>query len=205
MKIKVLLNFAKLTVALLVAFARNHVAKMTGNTNFTTPDVQLAQITTATNNLETAELAANKGGKLQTENLKIAKKALVDLLYTQAAYIDRIAKGNSAIITSSGFNHNSEIRKPAEHPIFDVKLSIKPGELVVALKSVENSGAYIWQYCKGDIPQSDENAWVFAGATTKAKHVISNLTSGSRYWLRGCAVTPEGMTVWSEPMSRIVA
>ncbi|MFH1003952.1 MAG: hypothetical protein V1781_00395, partial [Bacteroidota bacterium] len=75
-KTKVLLDFVRLPIPTKIEFGRNTVARMTANTVFLTPDVPLAQITTAVNNLEITYNQSQDGGKQQTAAMYAAEKIL---------------------------------------------------------------------------------------------------------------------------------
>lgn len=98
----------------MVALARSVVTKMTGNPDFVTPVPTLADVTTAADALEVANLQAgfrfNRGGKAATD-IKLARaNELYQLLLRLGAYVMHIARTTAAtiqdqsvIITGSGF------------------------------------------------------------------------------------------------------
>ena len=118
-----------------IEFAKNSVTKMTGNTNFATPDVALSLITTATNTLETKYNLAIGGGKQQTADMHQARKALDDLLHKEGLYVERIANGNETIILSSGYNASKQ-PAPAKRPAFSVENGEHEGEMFLKHKGV---------------------------------------------------------------------
>lgn len=60
---RVSLAFVRRTVAVLISFCRTVVTMMTSNSNFTTPFPALADVTTATDALETSNETAADGGR----------------------------------------------------------------------------------------------------------------------------------------------
>ena len=64
--------------------------------------------------------------------------------------------------------------------------------------------AYVWELFVGTTPPEDDNLWKFVKATTQRKTQLSNLIKGSTVWFRYCAVTKEGMMVWSDPIEIVV-
>ncbi|NVO04440.1 MAG: hypothetical protein HXX09_17225 [Bacteroidetes bacterium] len=201
-KLKVLFDFLRLSVPNLIEFSRNVVAKITGNASFTTPDIPVAQITTATNNVETAYNAAKNGGKQQTANLHAAVAILIDLLRRQALYVDRIAFGSETIILSSGYTTTHQ-PLPKIAPEFDAKIGKSSGKILLSHKAVKNAGAFMWEYST-DGSLTDQTNWTLLKVTTQSKVEISELESGSKLWFRSAVVTPTGQGAWSNPIMKVV-
>lgn len=199
-KVKVIINFVRMTVSNIIEFARNTVTKMTGNSNFPTPDVPLAQITTGANTLETKYNAAAGGGKQQKAEMRAARKALDDLLRKQALYVERIAGGNEAVILGSGF-HTSKQPVPALHPEFTVMSGELEGEVVLKHKAVKGARAWVWQYCPDPL---NANPWVQAGISTQASFKVKELPAGRKYWFRASYVSAAGQSEWCDPFVKLV-
>jgi len=198
-KSKVIISFVHLTVALLIETAKNIVIKMTGNTNFPTPDVPLTQVTTSANTLETKYNAAQGGGKQQTADMHQARAALESLLHKEALYVERIALGNDTIILSSGFDISKQ-PKPASHPAFTVIHGDHEGEMVVKHKASKGAKSWSWQYCADPIT---DKGWILAGISTQANYTITGLTPGIKYWFRAAHVKTNGMSEWCSPIAMI--
>ena len=197
-KIKVVFSFTRLSITMLIEFAKNIVIKMTGNTNYTTPDVPLTSISTAAATLETKFNAAQGGGKQQTADMHQARKALEDLLHKEASYVDRIAAGNETMILSSGYK-TSKQPVPASHPLFTVTNGEHEGELTLKHKAVKNAKAWAWQYCADPLTAA---GWILAGISTQSAFTVKALTPGTKYWFRAAHVKPEGMSEWCEPIAK---
>ncbi|MFH0894318.1 MAG: hypothetical protein V2A54_07770 [Bacteroidota bacterium] len=200
-KVKVLLDFLRLPIPGKVEFGRNTVTRMTGNISFPTPDVPLAQVTTACNNLETAYNAAQGGGKQQTAALHQAEKAWEDLLRRVAAYVDRIALGNDVMILSAGFNttHQPVSRL---NPDFSVERGEQSGEVILKHKAFAGRSAWIWQM--SETPDTTAEEWKTIGTTLQATFIVNNLKPTVKYWFRAALVTTAGQQDWCEPHSVIV-
>ena len=65
------------------------------------------------------------------------------------------------------------------------------------------AGAYHFQMCKGTLPLT-EDGWVLCGVSTSAEFELSGLDVMCIYYFRIAAITPEGLTDYSEPVSKIV-
>lgn len=200
-KVKVIINFARMTISKLIEFARNTVTRMTGNSNFPTPDVPTTQITTGANTLETKYNAAAGGGKQATAEMRVARKALEELLRKQALYVERIAGGNDATILSSGFT-TSKQPVPALHPDFTVMNGELEGEVILKHKAVKGARAWIWQYCADPLNASQ---WVQAGISTQTTFKIKDLPVGKKYWFRAAYVNTTGQSEWCDPFVKLVS
>jgi len=199
-KVKVILNFIRYTATQLIEFARNTVIKMTGNPLFTTPDVAMAQITTAAALLETKYNASRGGGKQQTADMHQARKALEELLRKQVLYVERITMGNESMILSSGFDCSKQ-PAPALHPEFKVMNGEKEGEIILKHKAVKGAKAWAWQHCTNPIASEK---WILAGISTQSVFTIKDLMPGGKYWFRASHITIEGQSEWCDPAVKIV-
>ena len=200
-RVKVIINYADLSVPHVIEFSRNTVNKMTANTTlFPTPDVTLANLTTSVNALETKFNAAQGGGKQQTIELNQAHKALLELLRKQAMYIERIANGNELTIVSSGFDAS---KQPSilNYPDFSVSNSDNEGEVILRRKVIPGVRSWVWEQCND--PMS-ENQWEQIAITTQASLVVKDLDTCKRYWFRSAGINKDGQLDWSDPLVIIV-
>ena len=119
-----------------------------------------------------------------------------------AAYVDRIAKGDEAIIAISGFSASKQpisIQK-AELTVISGSNS---GSVKLMAKAIIKAGSYIWQYAKDNVP-ADDNSWTTAGITTQATNEIPGLAVASRYYFRVAAVTPDGTSDFCGPVQKVI-
>jgi hypothetical protein len=201
-RVRVKLDFKRISPALLIEFARNIVSKMTGNPLFMTPDVPMPDVEAKAYNLEQKFIAARGGGKAKTAEMHDAKRELLSVLFVLSLYVDKIAIGNETVVLSSGFNGTSQ-NNPAQKRAFTLENTDTPGEITASCKRIAKHGAYCWQFCVSDtIPA--ENAWIWAGVSLQTRMCITNLDIDKRVWVRYCAVTRYGMAPWSEPLNIIV-
>jgi hypothetical protein len=200
-RIKVLIEFLRIAITDKIEFGRNVITKMTGNANFLTPDVTLAQLTTATNTLESAYVASQGGGPAQTSAARLAEKAWDDLFRKQALYVERISSGNEAMILSSGL-HASHEPLPALRPEFTAVHGELEGEVMLKHKGVHRA-AWVWQYIANPIP-TDGSQWIQAGISLQASFKVSGLVSGKKYWFRAAYITKTGQAAWCDPVCLLV-
>jgi hypothetical protein len=185
----------------LIKYAQAIVTAMTGNANFATPEPTLAAITSATNDLVTAETAtqARTRGAAATRNAKLA--TLVQLLEQLKAYIQKTADANmengAAIIQSAGVS----VKKPVVRAprTFEAKAGAVSGSVKLVAASAAHRASYEWQYST-----DGGKTWQVAPVTLQAKTTISGLTPGATVTFRYRGVTKAGEGDWSQLITFIV-
>src|SRR5205809_63383 len=100
---KVTLSFAQLADAQLDEFTENIISSMTGNTNYPTPAVALADLQTQLDAFTATLAAAAQGGLQATAAKNNAREQLLVFLRRQAYYVQGQADNNLAVLLSSGF------------------------------------------------------------------------------------------------------
>ena len=201
-KTTVILDFIRIPIPEKFGRGLNVTESMTGNPNFPTPDVPLADITEATALLETSYVAGLSGDKQKKAVMHRAEAAWNQLMRDQAKYVDRIAKGDRAIILSSGFNVSKQ-PDPRKLPEFSVVHGDKPGSVILHCKAIKGAYAYVWQSCKGTLAET-EAGWAYAKATGKATAVVEDLIPITKYWFRVAAVLAEGTAAYCEPIAIVI-
>lgn len=202
-RIKVLIDFLRLSVAEKIVFYRNVLSRLKTNAAiFTNPDESLDRITTLVNTLETANMAAADGGHSAVVAMHSAENEADEAFRILAAYVDRMAKGDESIIVTAGFNASKQpvsIQK-AE---LTVTNGANSGSVKLAAKAVPKAGSYIWQYAKDNLP-ADDNGWFTIGFTTQASNEVPGLAVATRYYFRVAAVTPDGTSDFCGPVQKII-
>lgn len=201
-KIKVLLDFIKLSVAEKIAFYRNVIAKLTDNPAYPTPEVPLTDAKTAVDALETAYVAARDGSHTAISAMHDNEVAANAIFYKLAAYVDKVAEGDETKILSSGF-HESRQPAPRQKPQLSAGDGANTGSVKLIAKAVDRAGAYIWQSAKESLPV-EESEWVLVATGTRSYYEITGLTVGGKYYFRVAAVTPDGTTDFSAPVLKVV-
>ena len=202
-KDRIVLDFIKKPVSSKIEFSLNVHTRMKENFNFTSPDVSLDILATKTTLLESRSVAAFSGGKEAKALLHQTEEEWDDLMRKMAKYVDRIADGDDAIILSAGFNLAKQ-PAPAVRPEFSVELGDKSGSILLRRQAVDGARSYIWQYCIGDMPATNEANWTIARVTSKASIELTELTPLTIYWFRSAAVTVSGTTAYTTPVMQVV-
>ena len=188
-------------VPALIAYAQQIVKAMTGNAAFPTPVPALTAVTTATDDLQSAQTVARTRvqGAVITRNEK--KTALVVLLEQLKGYIQTTADANienaASIIASSGMG----VRKPVVRAprVFGAQSGALSGTAKLFAAPAGHRASYEWQYST-----DGGKTWVPASVTLQAKTTIVGLTPGASVQFRYRPVTKTGEGDWSQTLVLIV-
>ncbi len=199
---KVLLDFIILTLSEKVTFYRNIIAALTNNILFSNLDPSLEDAKAAVDALELSILNAADGSHT-AKALMHAQEEATDKTYRKlAAAVDRIADGNEASILSSGFHASKQVAARQKDTL-TVKAGKNSGTADLAGKAHDKGKAYIWQSAEEPLPGNEE-VWIIIGHSTSASFTVYNLIVGKRYRFRFAAITPDGVTDYCEPVSKII-
>lgn len=194
--------FVRRTVAVLIAFCRNVVTKMTDNPNFETPTPTLKAVTSAIDELETANEAASDGSRIAILDRRAKKAALLSLMRQLGFYVQTEANGDKAILMSSGF-HTTKVPAPIGPLAAPENLRLTQngtsGQLQLRFKAVHGvTAGYTVQIAEAvDGPYTDYIT------SNKSRLVITGLTPAKTYWVRVRANGALGPSGWSNPASAI--
>ncbi len=178
------------------------ILNLTGNPNYQTPDVTLADAIAAIDDYEQSCFASATGGPITTVTMHNKAKVLDRLFVILAAYVQRIADGDEAMILSSGF---STTRQPVfqQKPVLAITDGPNAGSIILTAKAVEFAVAYIWQYVKDGIPENEAD-WLVAGYSTSAHFEMTGLSDFTKYYFRCAAISTQGTTDFCVPVSKVI-
>jgi len=186
--------------------ARQIVAAMTNNPNFTSPHPPLPDIISSLSTLDEAYKAhqvAKTDARTKASAADDAEIQLDRLLRKLAAYVESIADTDETIIASAGMQTKSSRTTPSivvAPEALSASAGNREGEIDLSWRKVDNAKSYIIQ-SSADPPSAE--SWSHAETVTVANKTIQNLTSGKKYWFRVAAVGSLGQSGWSEPATRI--
>ncbi len=200
--VSISIGFLSLPIAEKIKKARYIVTSMTGNANFTTPSPTLATITTNINALEAAAIAAMGGGVDDTANMHAKEYTLDMSLKLLVFYVYSIAVQNLITADAVALSAGMELRKQAVHTAreFTVSVTENAGEVKLSTKAVKRA-TYMWEMCTD--PSNEEN-WEIAGQGTRAKLLVTGLTSATRYYFRVSVINKDGQGPWSNVLNTVV-
>lgn len=188
-------------VPALIVFSQSVITKMTGNASFPSPTPTLAVVAQATNDLATAETAANARTKGAVSSRNEKKAALLTLLRQLMGYVQSVADANveqgASIIESASFS----VRKTTAHKprVFDAVQGAVSGSAKLVTATAARRASYEWQSST-----DGGKTWVTAPSTLQAKTVITGLTPGASVLFRSRSVTKTGEGDWSQSVTLIV-
>ena len=211
-KVKVALNLNRLSVPEKVEKSRSIVVEMTGNGNFPNADIKppLAEISTSTDELEVAHLAAKTGGEEQTA-IQHEKETILDNKLTQLGhYVEDVANNDPAnaksIVLSAGMDVKDEGEPVGDLPApenMQADFGDEEGKIELDSDSVKGASAYIWNVSPDPIaPGSWEMMGDFESVSTASRFTWEDLTPGAKYHFRGAAVGAAGRGAWSDPVTK---
>jgi hypothetical protein len=194
---RVSLGFARKIDTDLIAFTRNVITLMTGNTNYPTPSPTLAVLTTSVNAFEVAVHDALDGGKIAIATRNASRNELLSLLRQLAAYVTGNCKADVLALIGSGFN---AVKTPAPVGVLPAPQNLRleytgmSGELLLKFDRVNNAANYSVQSA-----ENPNGPWEDQDLSTAARVKIGGLTAGKVYWVRACANGSHGASEWGGP------
>lgn len=194
---RVSLGFARKTDTDLIAFTRNVITLMTGNTDYPTPSPTLTVVTTSVNSFETAVHDALDGGKIAIATRNAARNELLSLLRQLAAYVTGNCKADIVVLLGSGFN---AVKTPSPVGVLPAPQNLRleytgmSGELRLKFDRVTNAANYSIQTAT-----SPDGPWDDQDLSTASRVTIGGLTPGKVYWARACANGSQGSSEYGGP------
>jgi Fibronectin type III domain len=192
---RVSLAFARKIDTDLIAFTRNVVTLMTGNSQYPTPSPTLKVLTTAVDALETAVHEALDGGKIAIATRNAARAEMLSLLRQEAAYVTGNCNADLLLLLGSGFE---PIKAPSPVGVLPapenlrVSLTGVSGEMYLRFDRVTNAANYSIQTA-----QSSDGPWQDQTLSTSTRVTLRGLTPGKVYWVRAQANGSAGPSGWS--------
>ena len=204
---RIRLNLKNLTVTEKVAKGRQIVTAMSNNTSFPNPNPPLAEVTAALDEL-TQAFALVQAAKSEVTTRVVNQDnagAKVDQVLTQlAGYVESVAGKDETLITSAGMETKSSPSSPTLPSVpqaLSANAGEHEGEINLVWKAVPNARSYTIEASQDP---AGANSWTHLGIATSASKVITNLTTGKRYWFRVAAVGAAGQSGWSEHATKVV-
>ena len=200
MKSNIRLNLTALRPVALLALMRNVVAKMTGNANFPTPAVDLADLKAKADALEAAIEAATFGSRQSKLLRNDLEREAKDMLRAQANYVRSVCNGDRSMLDSSGFELArlpEPIGIPGTPEKMEARMTNLRGQVDLRWSSVH--GAHGYQVWMTDKDPAVDGAWTAIGYTTRVKHLITDLESYKAYWFCVSAIGTAGEGAQSDP------
>jgi hypothetical protein len=205
---RIRLNLKKLSVTDKIAKGRQIVTAMsTNNGSFPNPNPPLSEVTAALDEL-TQAFALVQSAKSEAATRVVTQdnaSAKVDQVLTQlAGYVESIAGKDGTLITGAGMETKASRSAPTLPNVpqaLSANAGEHEGEINLVWKAVPNARSYT---IESSVDPAVATSWTHAGIATSASKVITNLTTGKRYWFRVAAVSAGGQSGWSEHATKVV-
>ena len=204
--IRVLLDFAKLTATAFLARANAVYAGLNQNPAYPNPPIPMPEFRTAIDDYTAAVTAALDGGAKAIAQRNALGETLRRMLRQLAHYVEASCNDNMTTFLSSGFQPAAKARsrsQPVSESIRKIELGPTSGQVTVALVPVPGAVSYElrWaQVASGGTPGDWSNQPI---ARVRPPSPVSNLTPGAAYVFQARALTPSGLTSWSDSITRI--
>lgn len=177
--LKVVLNISKLSVPEKISKSRHVYDAIADNGSvFSNPNPSLSELDTAINDLESAWLKAQDGGKSLTALMHDKESNLVKLMNDLAHYVESVCDNDPEIVHLAKLDVK---RKPMFNRLPFVVYQLDHSGAVGLRVTPRGKTLYRWEYCLD--PQSS-NSWIIAKTTSLASAEIENLLAGGLYWFR---------------------
>ena len=204
---RIRLNLGRLAIIDKLAKGRHIVSKLTNNASFPQPHPPLTEVTASLDEVEAAfgQLQSAKSEvTTRARTLDTAERKLDEILTRLGSYVESVAGKDDTLITSAGMEVKGS-RSTATMPVAPQGVAAAAGEhdgeIILSWKPVSNAYSYT---IESSLDPATVTSWTQIGIATSASKVISNLTSGKRYWFRVKAVGAAGESGWSEQASKTV-
>jgi hypothetical protein len=200
---KATLSFKKLSDSGFLGKSKEVQTSMTGNANFANPDPAMTEVDKAVADYEDAFIAAQNLGRVNVAKKNEARLALTNVLTQLVVYVNFIAKGNVAVLLSSGFviTKDREAKKIGTAGVVTLKNGKSSGELIAAIQSAGNGASY--EFNITDLMAGDKTVWI-STPSKKSKFTFTNLIQGKQYWVKVAVVGAGNQLSYSDVVSIFV-
>lgn len=184
----------------LAAFSDAHVAAMTGNADFATPDPTAAAFATTLTAFKTALTASDQAQAAAQQKVAAKDAARVDVetaLNARRNYVDTKSGGDEAKILSTGFAVRAAATPIGALPApvdFLATFGDNPGEVDLVWSAIRGAKSYIVEVRENVAG----TAWGGANVVTKSRATMEGLVTGKTYAFRVRAVGTAGNGPWSD-------
>lgn len=204
---RIRLNLKNLSVNDKIAKGRQIVTAMTNNASFPNPNPPLTEITADLDELAQA-FGMVQAAKSEVTTRVVAQEnaeTKVDQGLTKlAGYVESIAGKDDTLISRAGMETKASPSAPSVPGVpqaVSANAGEHEGEISLYWKGVPNARSYA---IEASNDPATPTSWTHIGIATSASKLITNLTSGKRYWFRVAAVSAGGQSGWSEHATKVV-
>jgi hypothetical protein len=205
-KIRALVGFSGAPDADVVTRGTAVQTKMTGNSNYPSPPVDLAILKTTIDSLSALMAEALDGSKKVIAQKNKQRGTVVEMLRLLARYVEMACNNDMAIFQTSGFEPASVTKaspEPLSEQIRRIDHGDNSGQLLVYVRTIRGATSYELRYApavNGGTPTS----WATEVVTrVKAPVILTDLTPATTYVFQARALAKSGYTDWSDSVTFI--
>jgi hypothetical protein len=172
--------------------------KLTGNRVFQNPAPPLEDVILTTTNYIASLVKAENGSKEDTVIKNSWRSKLESQLKDLGLYVQLTAKGDEAIIVTSGFDTNkkpSAVGPLAKPQNIIVKMGDNKGTVWISCDAIDRVGFYEIEYA--EVTADGVLKWIHK-TSTKRKVLIEGLTSGKEYIFKMAGAGTDPSRIWSD-------
>ena len=202
-KTKITLPFTRLSDAELEARSFGIIAAMTGNAQFPEPSPTLADLGSSLQLFSDALALSHTKDKVKVAIKNQHRSNLAFQLSKLGSYVDYIAQGDRAILSSSGFSLSAETSTPkplAQPSNFTVEVGSRSGAALAYMRAVANAKTYLFRWGVAPIVN---DSWLHA-MHSKPKFTITGLVPGTTYSFQIGVAGTKGQAVYTDLITKMV-
>lgn len=188
------------TATVLVEKGRHHIAKLTGNPDFTDPTPPLIDLNAKCDELDASNQACQfNGGKVDLLTRDSLYRELKVMIQELGGYVQANCKGDRDLILSTGFDVRKQGQPLGELPAPQNVRAVAtpyPGRLDVRWDGVRGNLLYQLWMTEGD-PAVDKD-WTMLVQTSRNRHTEEKLESHKVYSFRVVAIGAAGASPVSD-------
>jgi hypothetical protein len=205
--IDVVLDIRRLSPADLATKARAIKVALTGNPKFTGLDTVLASLGTETGTLETdqADVLLKKSKVTESVSKRDdSQGAVIDRLNAIAVEVGKQAQTEDDVLTAGmrGKKHPAPTAIPGQ--VTGLSVTTSDTEKALDVHCNSQPDADYLEYETTTDP-AGETGWALKGTSKISQWTVTDLTSGTKTWIRARGVNSKGHGPWSSPVCRRVA
>jgi hypothetical protein len=197
---KVKVYYGDLSQADFEKFLSHMILCMTGNANFPTPTVPIADIISLKADWIKQLSLSQQGNHEATTNANNLHGDLAGKVRKNGNYINDTAEGDVAKLESSGY---TLVKESVYQPKADVKVvqGENSGSGNVVIEAIPDAICYLVEFAGDPCPPPDSREWNRLKMSSKATVPFSGLEPRRLYWLRFCYLTIESEKPYCQPKS----
>ena len=189
-----------------VLFRANAVyAGMFNNPAYSTAPVDMGTFKADIDGLSAAITAALDGGKKAIADLRHQVEVVIKALRQLGHYVEAACKDDMTIFMSSGFLAQGSVRTttpPLTESIRKIEAGANSGQLLVTI--VADRRAFSYELRWAPVTNGSPGTWTTQAVTTaRPASLVGNLTPGTIYAFQVRALSKQGYSDWSDPVTRM--